>query len=83
MRCGRSVGVGQPVVVAECRRDPQAIPRELGERERAPIGSTGASIRQLDLFGGTAQPRGRGGADLREQGICSLEHRRPAEHRRA
>jgi hypothetical protein len=31
---------------------------------------------------GTAQPRTGGGADLGEQGIRRLEHRRPAEHRR-
>src|SRR6202040_4091468 len=30
----------------------------------------------------TAQPRPGGGADLGEQGIRRLEHRRPAEHRR-
>jgi hypothetical protein len=67
-----SVGVGQPVVVAECRRDPQAVHRQLGEGERAPVGSAGASIRQFDLFGGTPQLRARGGADLGEQGIRGL-----------
>ena len=33
MRRRRSVGVGQPVVVAECRRDPQADRRQLAKRE--------------------------------------------------
>jgi len=51
MRRRRSVGVGQPVVVAECRRDPQAVRRQLGECQRAPVGGAGASIRQFDLFG--------------------------------
>ena len=55
---------------------------QLGECQRAPVGGAGASIRQFDLFGGTAQPRTGGGADLGEQGIRRLEHRRPAEHRR-
>ena len=31
----------------------------------------GASIRQFDLFGGTAQPRAGGGADLGEQGFAA------------
>jgi hypothetical protein len=30
MRSGRSVSVGQPDVVAKCRRDPQAFRRQLG-----------------------------------------------------
>jgi hypothetical protein len=58
MRRRRSVGVGQPVVVAECRRDPQAVRRQLGECQRAPVGGAGASIRQFDLFGGIAQSSG-------------------------
>jgi len=83
MRRGRSVGVGQPVVVAERGCDLQAVRRELCERERASIGSPGASIRQFDLFGGASQSQPSSGADLDEQGIRRLEHRRPAEHRRA
>ena len=57
MRRGRSVGIGHPVVFAERRSDPQAVRRQLGERERAPVGTAGMSIRQFDLLGGTAQPR--------------------------
>ena len=83
MRRGRSVGVGQSVVVAERGRDPQAVGRELGERERASVGSPGASIRQFDLFGGASQSHPSSGTDLGEQGIRRLEHRRPTEHRRA
>jgi hypothetical protein len=71
------------LVVAERRRDPQAVGRQLGERERAPVGGAGASIRQFGLFRNAAQPRAGGGADFGEQGIRCLEHRRPAEHRRA
>ena len=57
MRRGRSVHIGRPVVFAERRSDPQAVRRQLGERERAPVGTAGMSIRQFDLLGGTAQPR--------------------------
>ena len=56
---------------------------QLRKRERGPVESAGASISQFDLFGGAAQPRAGGGADLGEQGIRRLKHRRPAEHGRA